>query len=66
MVQLGDLIGKGDSSVSIKTDDDYMKLCMEITAEWENIVNSGMVLRDENGDRIYLRHDERVIKGVDF
>lgn len=66
MVQLGDLIGKGDSSVSIRTDDDYMKLCMEITAEWENIVNSGMVLRDDDGNKLYLRKDERIIEGVDY
>lgn len=66
MVSIADLIGKSDSSVSIKTDDDYMKLCMEITAEWENIVNSGMVLRDDDGNRLYLRKDERIIEGVDF
>lgn len=66
MINLGDLIGKGDSLVSIKTDDDYMKLCMKITAEWENIVNSGMVLRDDDGNRLYLRKDERIIEGVDF
>lgn len=66
MVSIADLIGKSDASVSIKTDDDYMKLCMEITAEWENIVNSGMVLRDDDGNKLYLRHDERIIEGVDY
>lgn len=66
MTSIADLIGKADSSVSIKTDDEYMKLCMEITAEWENIVNSGMVLRDDDGNRLYLRKDERIIEGVDF
>ena len=66
MVTLGELLGKAQSPVTINTDDSYKKLCMEITAEWENIINSPMILRDENGDRIYLRHDERIIEGVDF
>ena len=66
MVSLGDLIGKAQSPVKINTDDEYIKLAMEITAEWQNIINSPMILRDENGDRIYLRHDERVIEGVDY
>lgn len=66
MVSLGDLIGKNNSKVSITTDSEYMDLAMQITAEWENIVNSPMVLRDEDGNKLYLRKDERIIEGVDF
>lgn len=66
MVSLGDLIGKNNSKVNIITDSEYMDLAVQITAEWENIVNSPMVLRDEDGNKLYLRKDERVIEGVDF
>lgn len=66
MVNLGDLIGKNNSKVTITTDSEYMDLAMQITAEWENIVNSPMVLRDEDGNKLYLRKDERIIEGVDF
>ena len=66
MVSLGDLIGKNNSKVTINTDSEYMDLAIQITAEWENIVNSGMVLRDDDGNRFYLRKDERIIEGVDF
>ena len=43
-----------------------MDLAVKITAEWENIVNSPMVLRDEDGNKLYLRKDERVLEGIDF
>lgn len=66
MVTLGELIGKAQSPVTINTNDEYKKLCMEISAEWENIVNSPMILRDDDGNRLYLRHDERIIPGVDY
>ena len=66
MVSIGDLIGKANSPVSIETEDEYMQLAMQITAEWENIVNSGMDLRDDNGNRLYLHKDERIIPGVDY
>lgn len=66
MVSLGDLIGKNNSKVSITTDSEYMDLAVQITAEWENIINSPMVLRDENGNKLFLRKDERIIEGVDF
>jgi hypothetical protein len=66
MISIADLIGKGNSKVTVTTDSEYMDLAMQITAEWENIVNSPMVLRDEKGNKIYLRKDERVIEGVDF
>ena len=66
LVSIGELIGKANSSVHINTDDEYKNLALQITAEWENIVNSPMILRDDDGNRIYLRRDERIIEGVDF
>lgn len=66
MVSIADLIGKGNSKVTVTTDSEYMDLAVQITAEWENIINSPMVLRDEDGNKLYLRKDERVIPGVDF
>ena len=66
MVSIADLIGKSNSKVTVTTDSEYMDLAVQITAEWENIINSPMILRDEEGNRIYLRKDERVIEGVDY
>ena len=66
MITIENLIGKNNGKVKINTNDEYMNLALQITAEWENIVNSGMVLRDDDGNRLYLRKDERIIEGVDF
>ena len=66
MVSIADLIGKSNSKVTVTTDNEYMDLAVKITAEWENIINSPMVLRDDNGNKLFLRKDERIIKGVDF
>lgn len=66
MVSIADLIGKSNSKVTVTTDSEYMDLAVQITAEWENIVNSPMVLRDEDGNKLYLRKDERIIPGVDY
>lgn len=65
MISIADLIGK-NSKVTVTTNNEYMNLAVQITAEWENIVNSPMVLRDEDGNKLYLRKDERIIEGVDF
>ena len=66
MISIADLIGKSNSKVTVTTDNEYMDLAVKITAEWENIVNSPMVLRDEDGNKLYLRKDERVLEGIDF
>ena len=66
MISIADLIGKSNSKVTVTTDNEYMDLAVQITAEWENIVNSPMVLRDEDGNKLYLRKDERVLEGIDF
>ena len=66
MISIADLIGKSNSKVTVTTDSEYMDLAVQITAEWENIVNSPMVLRDEDGNKLYLRKDERVLEGIDF
>ena len=66
MVSIADLIGKSNSKVTVTTDSEYMDLAVQITAEWENIINSPMILRDENGNKLFLRKDERIIEGVDF
>lgn len=54
MISLGSLISKNSDDFS-----------MQVTAAWEEIVNSPMILRDENGEVIRLRKDE-LIQGVDY
>lgn len=66
MVNIGQLIGKKNSSVRINTDDEYTDLALQINAEWQNIINSPMILRDEDGNRLYLRKDERILEGIDY
>ena len=40
MIQINDLINKGNINISNETEDEDLQFRLEVTAEWNNIVES--------------------------